>query len=245
MKTSVDIGLIVAMKEEADILASSIGLRQNKTQKGNFLTYTNSLNDIVLLTPGLDNLYQSYGNPISRVGKVSAGVITTLLIEHYHPRVIINAGTAGGIKSSGVNIGEIIVADSVSNHDVHIPSEGYNEYGIRKISTTNLKKLAVISQLYKTGLVSSGESFSATSIEWKTMKKNKALVKEMEAAGIFQAMQILGSTTPVYFIKSITDINDEDIYVKKSSEEFLMNFKFAMKQLSSFIKEMIDNKKIL
>ncbi|OGG11600.1 hypothetical protein A2Z00_05230 [Candidatus Gottesmanbacteria bacterium RBG_13_45_10] len=242
MKSSVEIGLVVAMKEEADILATAIGLTQHKTEKGNYLTYTNTQGNIVMLTPGLDGHFQCFGRPVSRVGKISAGVITTLLIEHFHPGCIINAGTAGGIKSAGMKIGDIVIADYVSSHDIHIPIVGYSEYGKRKLPIAHLKKLKFLSHPHKIGLVSSGESFATSSEEWKIVKQNNALIKEMEAAGILHTMEVLDSMMPVYVIKSVTDIIDEDIHTLTSSEEFSKNFTSAMKRLSFIIKEIVDNK---
>jgi 5'-methylthioadenosine/S-adenosylhomocysteine nucleosidase len=242
MKSSVRVGLIIAMKEEADILASAIGLTQRKTKKGNYLTYTNTQGDIVMLTPGLDERFLCFGTPVSRIGKISAGIITTLLVKNFHPRCIINAGTAGGIKSASMSIGDIVIANFVSSHDIHIPLSGYDEYGIRKIPIIHHKKLQFLSQPYKIGLVSSGESFATMSEEWKIIKQNNALVKEMEAAGILHALEILGSKTPIYVIKSVTDICDEKIHAHTSSEEFRKNFNFAMNELSSVMKEIVDHK---
>ncbi len=242
MKKQIDIGVVVAMRQEAEMLASVIKLEPFAVQSGNFYTYTNPDNTIVMITPGINSNYQSGDRPISCVGKVSAGVITTLLLERYHPRCIINTGTAGGITSMGMNIGDIVIANSVANHDIRIPLPGYSDYGIRKMAISNFEKLNFLSLPHKIGLVSSGESFTATPEEWDVIKKNKALAKDMESAGIIHALEILGNTTPAYVIKAITDVGDEHTHEKKSYEDFRNNFSLAIKQLSSVIAEVIEKK---
>lgn len=245
MNSVVDIGLVVAMKEEADILASAIGLAPVSSEKDNHRTYMSSNGAIVMLTPGTDPQFICNGKPVCRVGKVSAGVATTLLLERFAPRCIINAGTAGGLQSAGMSIGDIVLADSVTSHDIRIPIAGYKEYGIRKIPVTHLSKLSFLTLTYKIGPVSSGESFASMSEEWKVIKKNKALAKDMEAAGVLQTTEILGSTVPVYVIKSITDVGDEHVHAQTSSEDFRRNFSFAMKELSNVIKIIVENKEKL
>ncbi|MCK0202195.1 5'-methylthioadenosine/S-adenosylhomocysteine nucleosidase, partial [Ornithobacterium rhinotracheale] len=95
--------------------------------------------EISLLREKIENLeattlynfkfYQgNYGNHeiivvLSGVGKVSAAVATTLLIDHYQPDLIINTGTAGGLQN--VRVGDIILATEVRHHDVDLTGFGY------------------------------------------------------------------------------------------------------------------------
>ena len=241
MNKPTDIGFIVAMKEEADSIAVSLGLTSRKTENGAYLTYFSPDERMVILTPGLDSQYQSFGNPVCRVGKVSAAAITTILIERFKPRCIINAGTSGGVASMGMNIGDVVVADEITNHDMRIPLQGYKEYGTRKIPLKQMYKINFLHHSFKIGPVSSGESFSTSPEEWKIIKKSKALVKEMEAAGVMQAVEILNYISPVYVIKSVTDITDEHIHANVSSEEFRKNFVSAMKSLTKILLEVVDH----
>ena len=52
----------------------------------------------------------------SGVGKVNAAMTCTLLLEHFHPSRVIFTGVAGGI-GLGIHVGDIIIADSVVQHD--------------------------------------------------------------------------------------------------------------------------------
>ena len=55
---------------------------------------------------------------LSGIGKVSAAVATALLINQFKPELIINTGTAGGLKDTRVY--DIILATEVRHHDVDV-----------------------------------------------------------------------------------------------------------------------------
>jgi len=240
---NVEIGFVVAMKNEAKILASFLGLTLKEEQNASYLIYANSNTSIVIITPGIDaDFLGDDKNPVSRVGKVSAAVVTTILIEKYQPEMIINCGTAAGIAIKGVEIGDIVVADFVANHDIHIPFTEYEAYGKRKISLTNVDKFNILQLPFKSGTVSSGESFTSTHKEWDTMLSNNAYAKEMEAAGVMQAVQILNYTNPVYVIKAVTDKEEENTPGTTQAEDFVKNFDLSMNNLGRFVQALVENK---
>ena len=53
----------------------------------------------------------------SGIGKVNAAMCAQTMILRYHPRLIINTGVAGGM-GKGIKISDIVVADSVVQHDM-------------------------------------------------------------------------------------------------------------------------------
>ncbi len=53
------------------------------------------------------------------VGKVHAAMCTQTMIIKYNPKFIINIGVAGGIGEN-INIGDIVIADSVLQHDFDV-----------------------------------------------------------------------------------------------------------------------------
>src|SRR5699024_3428871 len=53
----------------------------------------------------------------SGIGKVNAAKSTTVMHEKYSPEIIINAGSAGGLKEKH-SVGDIIISSEVINHDV-------------------------------------------------------------------------------------------------------------------------------
>jgi adenosylhomocysteine nucleosidase len=242
--TQADIGLVVAMKEEANFLASALGLAYQQIDSASYAVYVNKNKSLVMITPGVDINYAPDKKPINRVGKVSAGIITTVLIKDYNPKIIINCGTAGGV-GSGIKVGDLIIADYVTNHDMQFPTSVNNLWAQRKIQIKNNYKLKFLKSQFKLGTVTSSESFTTSAEEWKLIHINKAIAKDMEAAGFVQALEIMNYKNPYFVIKSITDITDIDIDEKLSYENFQNNFKLAVNNLSGLIKEIIFNRKQL
>ncbi|MFA9210063.1 MAG: 5'-methylthioadenosine/S-adenosylhomocysteine nucleosidase, partial [Yersinia sp. (in: enterobacteria)] len=74
--------------------------------------YTGQLNgvDVALLKSG--------------IGKVSAAMGTTLLLEHCQPDVVINTGSAGGLAPN-LKVGDIVVSSEVRYHDADVTAFGY------------------------------------------------------------------------------------------------------------------------
>jgi adenosylhomocysteine nucleosidase len=232
------------MRAEANMIANLLNLNRNESGKVSYIKYSNKDNSIVMLTPGDDKEFLFNDQPLSRVGKVSAGIITTILIEEYNPKIIINCGTAGGI-GAGVSIGDIIVGEYITNHDMRFPFPSYTQWATRKIPLKYLHKLKFLKLPYKIGIITSAESFTTSDEEWKIIDRSKAIAKDMEAAGVMQALEILNYTDPCYVIKSITDITSKQINKETSSEMFINNFTLAMNKLSEFIKEIVNNKQKL
>ena len=225
MSKSIDIGIVVAMQEEAEMIASSIGLKPITSSLGTVKLFANDNTSIVLITPGFNSDFLNYDKSVSRVGKVPAAVVTAILINQYNPKIIMNVGTCGGIISSNVKIGEVIVANSITQHDVRIPLPGYREYGTRVTKIKTLEKLGFIKTPHKIGLRSTGESFSTSKDEWMHIKKKKPLAKEMEAVAVLQTVEMYDSGVLFYVIKSVTDVEDENTHDNVSAEQFTSNFK--------------------
>ncbi len=51
------------------------------------------------------------------IGKVNAAMMTTELIAHFRPDIVINSGVAGGLGKQ-VRVGDIVVGETCSYHDV-------------------------------------------------------------------------------------------------------------------------------
>ena len=56
---------------------------------------------------------------LSGIGKVAAATTATLLIEHFQVSQIVFTGVAGGL-GKGVNVGDLVVADSFLQHDLDV-----------------------------------------------------------------------------------------------------------------------------
>jgi len=54
----------------------------------------------------------------SGIGKVASALASALLIETFSPDLVINTGSAGGFDPD-LDIGDIVIADSLMYHDVY------------------------------------------------------------------------------------------------------------------------------
>ena len=108
------IGIIGAMAQEVEHLASLLEERRTRTHVG-CTFHLGRLHgaEVVILQSG--------------IGKVNAAIGTTLLLDVYRPEAIINTGSAGGFGED-LAIGDVVVSSEVRHHDVDAVVFGY-EHG--------------------------------------------------------------------------------------------------------------------
>jgi 5'-methylthioadenosine nucleosidase len=90
------------------------------------------------------------------VGTVSAALVTYASIQSLKPDLIINAGTAGGFKAKGADIGDVYLASDVAFHDRRIPIPVFDMYGIgtrKTFATPNILKELNLKVSYRAMLV--------------------------------------------------------------------------------------------
>lgn len=174
------------------------------------------------------------GTGMDTVGTAPASLFAYLAIQTFTPDVVVSAGTAGGFKARGAEIGDIFVATATVNHDRRIPIPGFDTYGIDKRRTLSGKKLRNALGL-KGGVCSSGNSLDYTSEDMKLMTEHCASVKEMEAAAIAWAASLFN--LPLLCLKSITDIVDGDT---PAQEEFLENLHKAAESLQRVVPQALE-----
>ncbi|EOU9531221.1 5'-methylthioadenosine/S-adenosylhomocysteine nucleosidase [Cronobacter dublinensis] len=225
-------GIIGAMEEEVTLLRDKIDNRQTLNIAGCEI-YTGPLNgvDVALLKSG--------------IGKVSAAMGATLLLEHCKPDVVINTGSAGGLAPS-LKVGDIVVSDEVRYHDADVTAFGY-EYGQMAGCPAAFKaddKLiaaaqATIEQLNLhavRGLVVSGDAFINGSVNLAKIRHNfpQAIAVEMEATAIGHVCHNFG--VPFVVVRAISDVADQQSHL--SFEEFLA---VAAKQSSLMVETLLTS----
>lgn len=226
------VGIIGAMEEEVTLLRDKIDNRQTLNIAGCEI-YTGTLNgvDVALLKSG--------------IGKVSAAMGATLLLEHCKPDVVINTGSAGGLAPS-LKVGDIVVSDEVRYHDADVTAFGY-EYGQMAGCPAAFKaddKLiaaaqATIEQLNLhavRGLVVSGDAFINGSVNLAKIRHNfpQAIAVEMEATAIGHVCHNFG--VPFVVVRAISDVADQQSHL--SFEEFLA---VAAKQSSLMVETLLTS----
>ncbi len=197
------IAILGAMDEEVKLIKQSLNALQEVTYS-HLVFYTGELHghEIILVKCG--------------IGKVASAVATTMIIEKFNPDFVVNTGSAGGFDKE-LDIGDIVISDVVTHHDVDLTVFGYvagqcagmpenyvcNEQLIEaaEASARSIEGIKV-----KKGLVCSGDSFVGNDELALAIKSKFPSMKavEMEGAAIAQTAYLMG--IPFLIIRSLSDI---------------------------------------
>ncbi|KAK6136675.1 hypothetical protein DH2020_029582 [Rehmannia glutinosa] len=171
---------------------------------------------------------------VDSVGTVSASLLTYASIQALQPDLIINAGTAGGLKAKSASIGDVFLASHVAFHDRRNPLPKRDIYciGLRQaFSTPNLAKELNL----KVCKLSTGNSLDMSPQDAAGINANDATVKDMEGAAVAYVSDLM--KVPTIFLKAVTDIVDGD---KPTAEEFLQNLATVTAALDQAASQVID-----
>ena len=104
------IGIICAMDKELKSFKSSLkNCQVNEIMGFEFFTGNINQKEVVLVKSG--------------IGKVSAGIVVLLMIEHFKPRLIINSGIAGGYHKSLKPL-DIVIGNKIGCYDIDMMLDG-------------------------------------------------------------------------------------------------------------------------
>jgi adenosylhomocysteine/aminodeoxyfutalosine nucleosidase len=179
----------------------------------------------------------------SKIGKVFATLTATVLIEKFGCSVVLFSGVAGAI-SDELQIGDLIIADGLCQHDLDITAFGH-PYGYvpeGEVCIPTTPRLREIAQKVasnkginlKEGVIATGDQFIACSD-----KKNwicdtfKADALEMEGASVAVVCNALD--IEYFILRAISDAADMD--ASFSFDEFLES---SAKISADFILSMVD-----
>lgn len=200
------IGIIGAMEVELETIKAQIANIQI-IHKGIRTFYTGTISNkrVVVVLAG--------------IGKVNAGVTTSMLMEHFPVTSIINIGVAGG--QNGVKHKDVVVSTEVLYHDADVT--GFGKYvrgqipGLEPtfIADKNLveKTKEILDQLhfdYKIGRICSGDQFVYSKDEIADVNKlyDDIYAIEMEAAAIAHVATMY--KVPFIIYRSISDVLDDE-----------------------------------
>lgn len=173
------------------------------------------------------------------VGKVNAAMAAALLIERYHPDLIINVGVAGCFEE--VPIGTLVLTQDFVQHDVDTTGVG-DPIGL--VSTVNMvsfptadfaRARAAMDKTgypYRTGRVATGDWFALPGQRVDFIRETFApLLCEMEGGAVAQVCHRCG--VPMMALKSVSDC----LVVK---QDYYFNFPAAMADLNSAAMAFVD-----
>ena len=199
------IGFIGAMQIELD------GIRANMTDKR---SVTVSSVEYVIGKLGKNEIVTA----VCGVGKVFAAICAQTMILKFNPTLIINTGVAGGV-ASGLKIGDVVIADTVCQHDMDTSPIGDPVgliSGINKIYFDTDKKAsdALSASLAKFGIntvrgnIATGDQFVSSGEKKSYLKESfSAAACEMEGGSIGHVCFV--NNVPFAVLRSISDNADE------------------------------------
>lgn len=185
---------------------------------------------VLLSVNGVDSRY-----PVDQIGTNAATLSAYLVLQHFKPDLLINPGTAGGVRAHGAGIGDVYVGqDNVHLHDRRLPVAKYKEYAVGGYPTLKLGR--IISELgLKAGAVSTGNSFGCNEAELKSLIDARTNLVEMEAAAI--AWAAWEKKVPFIPVKGITDLIDVDHSLE---HQFNTNFRDVSGRVAEKVFELIS-----
>ncbi|NIG62408.1 MAG: 5'-methylthioadenosine/S-adenosylhomocysteine nucleosidase [Serratia symbiotica] len=209
------VAIIGAMEQEVALLRDQIENRQTIQRAGSEI-YIGKIGivDVALLKSG--------------IGKVSAAIGTTLLLQHCQPDVVINTGSAAGLAST-LKVGDIVVSEEVCYHDADVTAFGYEpgqmarcpaafvaDGALIALAESGIKQLKLNAVR---GLICSGDAFINGAEPLARIRATfpNVVAVEMEAAAIGHVCHLFG--TPFVIVRAISDVADNVSHI--SFDEFL------------------------
>ena len=200
----VDIGIIGAMEPEVEALISALADRQCEEVSG-IKFYTGILEG------------RSVAIAKCGIGKVFAAICAQTMIIKYSPKLLVNTGV-GGALASGLNTGDIVIADKLCQHDMDTSAIGDPKglvSGINVIFFEADKRAGeillgaakAIGLSATLGTVATGDKFIASKEEKQRIIADfSASACEMEGCAIAQVAFV--NNTPFAVIRAISDSAD-------------------------------------
>ena len=222
------IGIIGAMEEEVAILKDQL-TQLDEIHIAHVKFYRGQLNghEVVLTQSG--------------IGKVNVAISTTLLIHEFKPDVIINTGSAGALDGE-LNVGNVVVSESVAYHDADAQAFGYElgqipqmpaqyaaDVKLLELTTEAIEAQSLTAQK---GLIVSGDSFIGTNTQRETIRVAfpEALAVEMEATAIAQTCYQFN--VPFIITRAISDL---------ANGEAELSFEAFLKKAAQSSSQVVEN----
>lgn len=195
------IGIICAMKIEADAIRASLSNTKTESVSGvEFTVGTLHGKDVVIAVCG--------------IGKVFAAICTEAMILKYSPKLIINSGVAGTLTDR-LSIGDVAIAKTLVQHDMDTSPLGDPVgliSGINKIHfEADEKAIASFEAAVKeigangvVGTIASGDQFMSDT-EKKCVIRDRfdAIACEMEGAAVAHVAYV--NNVPFAVLRAISD----------------------------------------
>lgn len=229
------IGIIGAMDQEIKILRETLANPIDWERGGGlFISGGIGNHEVIVVRSG--------------IGKVSASVTTSLLIQQYGVNMVINTGSAGGI-GDGLHVGDIVVSEKLAYFDVDVTGFGYEPgqlpggmplfFEASSYLVNEMQKAAKATKHQVTkGLIVTGDSFvhDPEAVLGILKKFPEALACEMEGAAVAQTAYQFG--IPFLVVRAISDTADD-----AATQSFDAFIEEAGKRSAQMVIAFVDNLK--
>lgn len=151
----------------------------------------------------------------SGIGKVNATITTTILINHFNVRLVINTGVAGGLLP--IKVGDLVIAKGISYFDVSLTEIDDVPYGkmgndplIVEIDESYLVKAKSVCEnlnyKYHIGNLVSGDKFVTKKKDITKIQKQVSDILGVEMEGMAIALTAYKFNIPFVSLRGISDI---------------------------------------
>ena len=180
--------ILIAMQAEAQPLLSALGAMPVATASKIPVEAFQAIAHGSLVTVVVNGVHPRHG--VDMIGTDAASLAAAFAIDNFRPELVLTAGTAGGRRSNGTRIGDVILArERFVYHDRRIPLSGFQELGIGSFPASGLGGLAE-SLGFTTGVISTGNSFGETTEDLKMLDASGALAIDMESAAVASVCEL-------------------------------------------------------
>lgn len=141
------------------------------------------------------------------IGTQAAALTAQVAVSAHAPDLVVSAGTAGGYRRSGAEVGDVYVAwPRIACHDRRIPLGGFDALGRGDHPVADLRAAADDLGM-RLGIVTTGDSLDESPADAAAIAASGAEVKEMEAAAVAWVARL--NEIPVTALKVISDLVDD------------------------------------
>lgn len=179
----------------------------------------------------------------SKIGKVFSTLTASTMIQHFNCDRLLFSGVAGGINSE-LKIGDLIVANKLSQHDLDITAFGHPMGFVpggsvfveadKDLIELSKKVASELGKSVREGTIATGDQFVHDStIKENIVKHFDADALEMEGASVAVVCKSLN--IPFFILRAISDTADTD--ASFSFDEFMESSAIIS---ADFIMKMVD-----
>lgn len=228
-----EILILCALSLEAEPIIETLSLKQEDSplpKRFNTRYFVKPEVGVRLITLGRCDVHN-----VERIGSLPAALVAWEALRIRRPKLLINAGTAGGFIHKGARIGEVFLSKGhVYYHGRHFGSARYKHYAVGKFLCFNLQGIAndTGAQL---GIMSSSDSVLAPPEDLEKMKNLETDAKDMEAAAIAEVCCL--NEVPFIAVKAITDFIDSPL---STVEQFRQNYRLATENLANVTMKLVN-----